>query len=1154
MNKANQLYLFRSRRFVPLFVTQFCGAFNDNLLKNALIILITYTLATESGYSSQFLVLLANAIFILPFAVFAGIAGQIADKFERTHIIRIVKIVEVFICMIAIKGFWGKNLMELYTALALMGVHSTFFGPIKYSILPDHLSKNELLSANGYIEAGTFLSILFGTIGGGFYNSGASFVLLAMLVVAIIGLIASMYIPLAKNSTPSIDLNPNFLGESINIMRHAYSKKIAFLAILGISWFWFIGAAFLAQIPSLTRDTFGADETVANLFLATFSVGVGIGSLWCSKLFENEITTKYVYMAAMGLSIFGIDLFFASRISAVSTEPEQLKSIFVFLSKRHNWRIVVDLFCLAAISGLYVVPLYAVLQAFTASHYRSRIIAANNIYNALFMIASTGLLSVLFAIGFTIPWVILVISILNIVVARYIYRLIPDAEVIPETLMRALFRFIFDKLYRVEIRGMENFKNAGKRSVIVANHISYIDPALLAVYLPGKLTFAINTQIAQLSWVKPFLSVVKTHPVDPANPMAIKSLIDEVKQDKKIAIFPEGRISSTGSLMKIYEGPGMIADKADATILPVRIDGPQYTHFSKMGHIAKSRIFPKVVITILPPEKIEPNTEISGRIRRKMVSQKLYDIMSDMFFESSDYQTTLYQSLIDSAKLHGMNKIMAEDVDGNQVTYRQFLIKTFALGHLLRKTSSYQEYVGLMLPNSVGTLVTFFAMQQQGRIPAMINFTSGVHSILSACRTANIQTIMTSRRFIEKAELDELAQELEKHVQIIYLEDFRAKLNPFIKIKALVAGLLPSSFYQYYNRQTSDQDPAVIMFTSGTEGDPKAVILSHRNLQANRCQVTSRVDFNTLDIAFNALPMFHSFGLTGAILMSLTGVRMFLYPSPLHYRVIPEMIYDIGATIMFATDTFLNGYAKYAHPYDFYSLRYVFAGAEKLKAETRRVWFDRFGVRIFEGYGATEAAPVISVNTPMHDQPGSVGRLMPKLEYQIEPVEGIEEGGKLHIKGPNVMLGYIKSDKPGKLVPVSSQFGDEWYDTGDIVKIDEDGYITILDRAKRFAKIGGEMVSLSLTEQLATLCDPEGAHASLCIFDDKRGEQIVLLSTHKGLTRKELAETAKQHGFTELALPKHILHVEEIPVMATGKVNYRQIQQYAEEVIADSKK
>lgn len=1139
---------------MPLFITQFCGAFNDNLLKNALIILITYKLAAESGYSSQVLVLLANAIFILPFAVFAGIAGQIADKYERTNIIRIVKIFEVFICLIAIKGFWSNNLNELYIALALMGVHSTFFGPIKYSILPDHLSKNELLSANGYIEAGTFLSILIGTISGGFYNSGATFVLLAMLVVAVIGVISSMYIPMAKNATSSIELNPNILGESINIMKHAYSKKIAFLAILGISWFWFIGASFLSQIPSLTRETFGADETVANLFLATFSVGVGVGSLWCSKLFENEITTKYVYMAAMGLSIFGIDLFFASRISAVNGEPEQLKSIMVFLSKRHNWRIVVDLFCLAAISGLYVVPLYAVLQAFTASHYRSRIIAANNIYNAIFMIASTGLLSILFAIGFTIPWVILVISVLNLVVARYIFRLIPDAEVIPETLLRALFRFIFDKFYRVEVRGMENFKKAGKRSVIVANHVSYIDPPLLAVYLPEKLTFAINTQIAQLSWVKPFLSVVRTHPVDPSSPMALKSLIDVVKQDKKIAIFPEGRISSTGSLMKIYEGPGMIADKSDATILPIHIDGPQYTHFSKIGKLTGFRLFPKITITILPPEKVASSDGPSGRERRKMISQRLYNIMSDMCFESSDYQKTLYQSLIDSGKAHGMNKIIAEDLDGNQLTYRQLMTKSFALGALLKNASKEHEHVGLMLPNSAGTLVTFFAMQQQNRIPAMINFTAGVSSILSACKTANVKTIFTSKRFIKKAELEDLAEALEKKVTLVYLEDFREQLNLFIKLKALCAGFFPTSFYQYCNKNVNDNDPAVIMFTSGTEGTPKAVVLSHRNLHANCCQVTSRIDFNASDIALNALPMFHSFGLTGSLLMTLSGVRMFLYPSPLHYRVIPEVIYDIGATIMFATDTFLSGYAKYAHPYDFYALRYVFAGAERLKAETRRVWLEQFGVRIFEGYGATEAAPVISVNTPMHVQTGSVGRLMPKMECQIEPVEGISKGGKLHIKGPNVMLGYIKSDKPGKLIPVSSSMGDGWYDTGDIVKIDEEGYITILDRAKRFAKIAGEMVSLSSTEQLAAHFAPEEAHASLCVYNETKGEQIVLCTTSSELSRKGLAEEARKHGITELAIPKHILVMDEIPIVATGKIDYRQIQQDAEERIRESKK
>ena len=349
--------------------------------------------------------------------------------------------------------------------------------------------------------------------------------------------------------------------------------------------------------------------------------------------------------------------------------------------------------------------------------------------------------------------------------------------------------------------------------------------------------------------------------------------------------------------------------------------------------------------------------------------------------------------------------------------------------------------------------------------------------------------------------------------------------------------------------------PAVILFTSGTEGQPKAVVLSHQNIQANKCQIFAKVDFGPYDLAFNALPMFHCFGLTGSIIMLLNGIKSFYYPSPLHYKVIPEIMYDIGATIMFGTDTFLNGYAKYAHPYDFYSLRYVFAGAEKLKAKTRQQWLDRYGVRIFEGYGVTETSPVVAANTSMHDRAGTVGKLMPKIDYHIEPVEGILEGGKLCVRGPNVMMGYIKSSDPGVIEPpVIEKLGLGWYDTGDIVKIDNDGYITILGRAKRFAKIAGEMVSLYIVEDLAHKIDDEAPSAAVCIEDDQKGEQIILYTTSTKVSREAIAEMSKQMQLSELHIPKFVIKLFELPILTTGKTNYLEIVNMAKQYVKDKSK
>lgn len=1154
--ESNQLYLFKSKRFLPLFLVQFCGCLNDSILKNALIILITFKISNDLPLPPYLLVMIANVVFVAPFIFFASLSGQLADKYERSTLVKIIKIFEIIIVLVAAYGFYHTNIGILFTCITLMGIHSTFFGPIKYSVLPDHLKKEELLSGNGFVEAGTFLSILLGTMIGGFYNFSGYIIIGFAIIVSIIGFAASWFIPKSKNFNPTIRINLNLIQETLSIVKYASSKNQVYLAILGISWFWFIGAAILAQIPSLTKETLGADEGVANLFLATFSIGVGVGSFLCNKFFNNQITSKYVFIAAIGISIFGIDLFFASRIAAISYQPEHLKSVSDFLSKLHYLRILIDLFLLSAVSGLYVVPLFAVMQYFTSPAYRSRVIAANNLINSIFMSSSTGVLSLLFYMDFSIPSVILMVSMLNMLVAIYIYKLIPNTRIVPNKLWKMIFKFVFETIYNIEVKGLENYKKAGKKTVIIANHLSYIDPALIAIYVPDNLMFAINATVSKEWWVRSFLKIVKTFPIESNNPMAVKSLIEQVKKEQKIAIFPEGRTSVTGYLMKVYEGPGMIADKADATILPIRVDGTQFTHFSKIRTMMKGgfTLRRKITITILSPVKILPSKDLDNRERRKQLGQALYDIMSEMIFESSDYKETLFASLINAAKVYGMSNLIIQDVDNNSATYRSVLLKSFILADLISKDTKDSNFIGLMMPNMIASLIAFFGIQAAGLVPAIINFTSGASNIISACKTSKIKVIYTSKKFTRKAELQSVVNEVKNSgIKFVFLEDLRIRISIWLKIKGLIASIFPQSYYQKICPNRDDGKPAVILFTSGTEGNPKAVALSHRNIQANKNQALARIDFKRHDIAFNALPLFHSFGMTASLIMIFSGVRTFFYPSPLHYRIIPEFIYDIGATVMFGTDTFLSGYASYAHPYDFYSLRYVIAGAEKLKPKTRQLWFDKFGVRIFEGYGATEASPVISANTPMHDMPGTVGRLMPKIEYFLQPVEGIKNGGRLCIKGPNIMLGYIKSENPGVIVPPSvEKLGANWYDTGDIVNINTEGYITILGRERRFAKIAGEMVPLLAVEELVNNIEPEYLHAAVCIEDDKKGEQIILFTTSSRLSRDKIIKIIKEQKLSELYLPKLIITLTEMPILPTGKLDYLKILEMSKKLIDEN--
>jgi acyl-[acyl-carrier-protein]-phospholipid O-acyltransferase/long-chain-fatty-acid--[acyl-carrier-protein] ligase len=629
-------------------------------------------------------------------------------------------------------------------------------------------------------------------------------------------------------------------------------------------------------------------------------------------------------------------------------------------------------------------------------------------------------------------------------------------------MLKHFFKVLLRLFYRVEIKGLENYRQAGVRTLIVANHTSFLDAVLLTSFLPNRLSFAINTQISQRWYsrlIKPFVNLFV---MDPTNPLSLKSLIRYVQQDNQVVIFPEGRITVTGSLMKIYNGPGMVADRSGAMVLPVRIEGAQFTPFSRLRGRIRLRWFPKITITVLPPRLIRAPEDVRGRARRVYAGKELSSIMTEMMYQTGNYQRTIFQAVVDAMRVHGRKHKVVEDIERRPLSYEQVLMRSFILGNKIKHNHQPGEYAGVLLPNSVGTVLLFLGLQIHGRVPAMLNFSTGIKGLLAACEVANIKTVYTSRRFIELARMQEIIAALAEQVRIIYLDDLVPTLTWFDKLRGALNARFARAAYHNKSAMAKADDPAVVLFTSGSEGVPKGVVLSHRNILANGVQLSTRIDFNSQDVIFNALPMFHSFGLTaGTLLPLLGGMRAFFYPTPLHYRIVPEMVYETNSTIMFGTNTFLKGYARFAHPYDFYSIRYVFAGAEKLHDDTRRIWSERFGIRVLEGYGSTETSPVLAFNTAMENKVGTVGKFLPGVTYKLVPVAGVQNGGRLVVKGENVMLGYLLHDNPGGIQPPDAQLGPGSYDTGDIVSIDEDGFVSIQGRAKRFAKIAGEMVSLA---------------------------------------------------------------------------------------------
>ena len=703
----------------------------------------------------------------------------------------------------------------------------------------------------------------------------------------------------------------------------------------------------------------------------------------------------------------------------------------------------------------------------------------------------------------------------------------------PFCLVRPLLRL----LCRVRVAGLENLAAAGSRVLIVANHVSVLDAVLLSAFLPGRILFAAPAAIAGRHWLKPYWR--SGHTLDQTHPITAKMMVEAIKAGRPCMAFPEGRVSRTGGLMKIYEGPGLIADKAGAMIVPIRIDGPQYSWFSALEGPIRKRLFPKITLTILPARKLNLPPAVKGHQRRLLAGSRLHDVMEATLVAGAPVSTLLRQLLASRAVRGGGNTIL-EDAARQPLSHNAFVAKFFTLARLLtREIGAKEKIVGIMLPNGIACATTIFAVSALGRVGAMINFNSGPPRVAQTCRMAKIRSVVTLRAFVTAQHLEPAIEALaQDDISVLYLEDVWARTGVWDRLCGWLRARLPMALAAR-GLSKDAEGSAMLLFTSGTEGAPKGVMLSHRNIIANGFQFGVSIGFSAADSVFACLPMYHSFGLTlGFFAPLFYGTRTFLYPSPLRYHDIPELVYDSGATLLLGTDAFLANYARHATPHDFYFLRFAIGGAEKIKPETRRIWAEKFGVRLFEGYGTTDTAPVISVNSPLHYKAGSVGRAVACLDVKLLPVEGIKDGCELLVHGPNLMLGYIKADLPGVVQPVAGG----WYNTGDVVSLDEAGFITILGRTKRFAKIGGEMVSLGAIEAVVGSLRPDVRHAVVSIPRDRKGEVIVLLTESGEIELSHLHAPLRAAGLTKLSFPRRIVKVAQIPLLGSGKTDYAAAQ------------
>ena len=704
--------------------------------------------------------------------------------------------------------------------------------------------------------------------------------------------------------------------------------------------------------------------------------------------------------------------------------------------------------------------------------------------------------------------------------------------------MTRLLAWLIRILFRLKIDHRERLVFDGP-TIIMPNHVSFLDALLLYLMLPPSVWFVVNTEIAARPWVALALRFCNHVKIDNRNPYSLRTIINVVRDGNPVVLFPEGRISNTGGLMKMYTGAALIAWKTSARVYPVILRGPEYSFFSRIKDKVIPRWLPQIRIFIGEPSVLVTETELGFRVQKAAITDKLLSLMQDTMFlaRRQEYaQFDFFARLQLAAKTHGGSKPIVRDLN-RAVNYRALITGVHVMAGKLRPTFATNENtVGVLLPNAVAHVVVLFALFRLGKTPAIMNFSTGLRNVLDSADTAGIKTVLTSRAFVEKANLGELVGQLATTNQVVFLEDLAKTISLLDKLNGL---------YRYFRRQpgAATADSRLILFTSGTEGRPKGVVLSHQAILANIDQASSVIDYSPADRMLNALPMFHSFGLmAGTMLPILGGIELFLYPSPLHFRIVPEVAYDFNATLMLGTPTFLAGYGKVAHPYDFHRLRYLLAGGEKLRQPVRDLWLDKFGIRILEGYGVTETGPVLCLNTPLSARSGTVGKFLPGIEWRLDPVPGIDSGGNLVVRGPNLMEGYLLYEQGFRPV-------DGWYATGDVVSVDSAGYVSIQARLKRFAKIAGEMINLQLVEEAASACFSTGLHAAVAAADGRKGERVVLFTTNSQTTRDVLREYFLQAGHSVLYVPSRIVSIAAMPLLGTGKPDYLGLQKQAEKLL-----
>lgn len=702
------------------------------------------------------------------------------------------------------------------------------------------------------------------------------------------------------------------------------------------------------------------------------------------------------------------------------------------------------------------------------------------------------------------------------------------------TVLTRLLRFAL----RIRCAGDVSRLEAREPAIYIANHPGPLDPAALASVLPDDVVVVVPPLSLASPICKAALRGERFVALDLSRAPSVRRLVKLVGREGRVLLFPENRPTPAGTATKIYEAAAIVAARTGLPVIPLHL------RYGAVG--ANGKASQGLTLYVGRQARIELPPGLPARERRRQSTDSLLRIMQETAVHARPSHG-LFDAFLAAMRQNGRGTRILEDAREIEESYGSILRMALALGRLLSRHTGEGAIVGMLLPNTAAAVGTLLGLSATGRVPAMLNYSAGAESLRASVAVAGIEVVVTSRRFIEIGRLERLLRGLDR-CRIVYLEDLRSELRLADKLWLMGWALwMP-------HRVAVPVEPharAIVLFTSGSEGRPKGVVLSHDAMLANMAQLAAAIDFGAGDKFLNALPMYHTYGLIACTLMPLCyGTRLFLYTNPLHYRIIPEVAYSRRCTYLFGTSTFLGNYARQAKPMDFCAVRYVISGGEKLNPEVQRLFQERFGLRVLEGYGATECGPAVSLATRQRYRVGTVGRFLPCVEHRLVPVDGIPEGGVLHLKTPNMMMGYLLPDRPGIIQPPASEVGPGWHSMGDVVTVDEDGYVSVLGRLKRFAKVAGEMVALEAVERLARVCSPEHQHAATVALLPDRGETTVLFTTDPALDRVRLHQTARSTGAQDLAVARSIVHVSDLPVLGSGKTDYVRLADLARDAAA----